>query len=249
MNADLSTLRVGIQLDPEVQGYHDLQTRSSATPAYPIPSPPSPLAHNSSVTGTTSLTPCSTPLTFTTPLPKDPTITRVNEYLKDIPDFNFFLRLSEPCRTVDIPARKKFGLANLLRWTVEVVCFDWFRRWMPEEVDLIMLDGSEQLDLPAWLSLLREHYRCAPAEAFGFPKYDVESWWFLKVGGIGHDAVHHRDLTTDNISGVLRLALALKDEHKARYVQKSVKVLYDGLCGGVPLDRDIIDIAPDHASC
>ncbi|KAI4120381.1 MAG: hypothetical protein LQ338_007058 [Usnochroma carphineum] len=197
------------------------------------------------VTGTTSSVSSSTPLTFTSPLPRDPEIMRVNEFLKDIPGFDFSLRFLGPCRAVDIPVPQRTKLAKYLRCTAEAICFDWFRRWMPEQMELIMVGGADQLDLPAWAFLLEEHYRSAPADAFGLPTAHFDFWCFTSVGVFRHTVVHRRDFTTDRISAVLRLALALKDEQRASYVQYVVKTLYDALSSGEPLDYNFIDEAPN----
>ncbi|KAL8717916.1 MAG: hypothetical protein Q9225_004894 [Loekoesia sp. 1 TL-2023] len=182
-------------------------------------------------------------LRFTSPLSDSPKIDRVNQFLKDSPEFDFLLCFLEPCRSVDIPISRKFGLANYLRRTMETTCFDWFRRWAPRQMDLIIIDRPDHLDLPAWTKLLCECYRELPDEAFGFSDRSGYSWHFSDVDRIRHDAVHRQDFTSDNILAAVCLTLALKDSNRAKEIQRVVKALYETLSSGKSSDSAFMDIA------
>ncbi|KAL8942157.1 MAG: hypothetical protein Q9211_001526 [Gyalolechia sp. 1 TL-2023] len=163
-------------------------------------------------------------------------------FLDDFPAFTFCRQFLEPPRTVDIPAPQKYELANYLRRTAEATYFDWYQRWMPEQADLIMLDGPDQLDLPAWVALLKRHYESAPEEAFGCK---MEFWAITASEPLRHKAVHREDFTTDVVLSVVRVALGLNDVQRAEKVQEAVKSLYDDLCSGVEPGCNFIDVAPN----
>ena len=167
---------------------------------------------------------------FTSPLNKDPKITRVNELLQHDSRYGFSLRFFEPRRALDISPLLRLGLAKYLRSTMETVCFDWISRWLPREADLMMLDAPDQLDLPAWVALLGEHYHKAPTEAFGLSERC--EWHFNSIERIRHDAVHRREFNADSILAAIRLAFFLNDHDRAEEIQWVVKVLYETLSSG-----------------
>ncbi|KAL8940592.1 MAG: hypothetical protein Q9216_002737 [Gyalolechia sp. 2 TL-2023] len=184
----------------------------------------------------------SQPMSFTSPLPATPTTIRGNEFLEDLPELDFLRYFLEPCRTVDIPVLQKFHLANYLRRTVEASCHEWYRRWMPEEqARLIILDGPDQLDLPAWIALVQKHLCKNPKEAFA-PKLD--SWMILQCERIRHRSVHRGNYTTDFVLDAVRLACGLKDVERAKQTQEVVKRIYDDLSNGEEPGCHFFDLAP-----
>ncbi|KAI4166939.1 MAG: hypothetical protein LQ343_007611 [Gyalolechia ehrenbergii] len=186
--------------------------------------------------------PSPTLLKFASPLPEQLTTTYGTKFLKDFPAFEFFRYFLEPARTLDIPLLQKYNLANYLRQTAEVSCFDLYRRWMLEQADLIIVDGPDQLDLPAWIALLDQHNRRLPKEAFGV---DFEGWMISACETIRHKAVHREDFTTDKILTTVRLALGLNNVQRAEKIQEAVKTMYDDLSSGRDPDYHFIDVVPN----
>lgn len=129
-----------------------------------------------SATDTTSPEPPESPPSFASPLTANLEISRFNQCLKDARYLDFLLGFLEPRREVDIPTPIKFGLAIYLRRTAEAACFDCFRRWMPEQVDLIAVHSPIILIWRSGAVLLCSHYKEPPAEAFGLANPKALEW-------------------------------------------------------------------------
>ncbi|KAI4182896.1 MAG: hypothetical protein L6R41_005708 [Letrouitia leprolyta] len=193
---------------------------------------------------------CSSPsptvLSFADPLPQQPTITPGNQLLADLPAFEFCHRFSEPKRTINIPFHLKEKMANYLRRTVEAICFDWYRRWMPNQAQLLIVDAPDQLDLPAWTYLLSHHHsgHVIQVEAW---ETGFDNWMILSCQHISHIAAHHYDFDSDEITSAIRLAIGLKDIRRAEAMQAVVKTLYDDLTKSIDPDVDdfFLDIVPE----
>ncbi|KAI4168636.1 MAG: hypothetical protein LQ343_006217 [Gyalolechia ehrenbergii] len=189
----------------------------------------------------------SAPITlcFKSPLVENPKTTDTNKFLKDSSGFGVLLSFLETRRTVDIPVLQKLGLAHYLRRTTEATSFDWFRHWMPQQVDSLMLAHPDQLDIPSWAMLLRDSLDKVPAEALGLPDRSDYLRHLEDISQIRHDAVHRKDFSTENILRAVRHALAFKDETRAKELQQVVKALYENGTRDDPLGSPFVDSALD----
>ncbi|KAL9614045.1 MAG: hypothetical protein Q9167_001460 [Letrouitia subvulpina] len=143
---------------------------------------------------------------------------------------DFLSRFLAERRRIDIPFSERHGLINFLENALEQCCFDWYKKWAPEELDLAGIKVADDLDLEAWgyiIERLMERRRADPkiisAEAVTF---DPADGLFYGAQDIRHNAVHRREYYPTLIRRAVRIACALRDRRLVDQIESVLRVLH-----------------------
>ncbi|KAI4161184.1 MAG: hypothetical protein LQ342_005079 [Letrouitia transgressa] len=143
---------------------------------------------------------------------------------------DFLSRFLAERRRIDIPFSERHGLINFLENALEQCCFNWYKKWASEELDLAGIEAADYLDLEAWgyfIERLMERRRADPkiisAEAVTF---DPADGLFYGAEDIRHDAVHRREYYSTLIRRAVRTACALRDRRLVSQIESVLRVLH-----------------------
>ncbi|KAL9042124.1 MAG: hypothetical protein Q9214_003877 [Letrouitia sp. 1 TL-2023] len=167
---------------------------------------------------------------------------------------DFLSRFLAERRRIDIPFSERYGLIIFLENALEQCCFDWYKKWASEELDLAGIEAADDLDLEAWgyfIERLMERRRADPKilseEAVTF---DAADGLFYGAQDIRHDAVHRRKYFPTHIHRAVRIACALRDRRLVSQIESVLRVLHYRHSGSeedtsmiTPADEAIADSA------